>query len=237
MTVAPNTAPVPTANPPKAAVAAAIDAAAPGRATALPAVLAPPDNVDASMRCTTAGPRVDLVSGGLRRLRSPLYAFVSRRVEGGLVEDVLQTAAVRALERAEALREPGRLDAWLFRIHRNVIADTVRRQGNERRMVNTASVLQRTLEQRAAAEPGCGCALGLAQGIKASYVSILRLIDLEDASIADAARELGISTNNATVRLHRARRALAVRLREHCGVSSVRECAGCPCALGMRSHL
>lgn len=146
------------------------------------------------------------------------------------MEDVLQTAAVRALERAEALREPGRLDAWLFRIHRNVIADLVRRQGNERRMVNAALFLQRTREQALAAEPGCGCALVLAQGIKDSYASILQLIDLEDASVADAARELGISKNNATVRLHRARRALAVRLREHCGVSSVGECAGCPCA-------
>ncbi len=182
------------------------------------------------MRGTSAGSRVELVSCGLRRLRPRLHAFVSRRVEGSLVEDVLQAAAVRALERAQALREPDRLDAWLYRIHRNVIADIVRRQGNERRMVRTASVLQRTHEQPLAAEPGCGCALVLAQRMKPSYGSILQLIDLEDASLVDAAATLGISTNNATVRLHRARRALAVRLREHCGVSSVRECAGCPCA-------
>lgn len=182
------------------------------------------------MRRTLAEHRVDLVSGGLRRLRRPLHAFVSRRVEGSAVEDVLQTAAVRALERADALREPGRLDAWLFRIHRNVIADTVRRQGNERRMVKSASALQRTSEQPLAAEPGCGCSIILAQGINASYSSILQLVELEGTSIPQAARTLGISVNNATVRLHRARRALADRLREHCGVTSVRQCAGCPCA-------
>ncbi|MGH1341261.1 MAG: RNA polymerase sigma factor [Nannocystales bacterium] len=179
---------------------------------------------------STARASVELVSSGLRRLHRSLAAFVARRVDGSLVDDVLQTAAVRALERAETLRDPGRLDAWLFRVHRNAIADAIRRQGSERRALKVASHLQRVEEQPLADDPGCGCSLVLAEGIKDSYASILQLVDLGDASVAEAAKALGISTNNATVRLHRARRVLATRLQEHCGVSSVRECAACPCA-------
>ena len=58
---------------------------------------------------------------------------------------------------------------------------------------------------------------------------MLEQVDLEDRSLDDVARELGITVNNATVRLHRARRALREALAEHCHTTSVRECLDCGC--------
>ena len=40
---------------------------------------------------------------------------------------------------------------------------------------------------------------------------------------------LGITVNNASVRLHRARRAMRDALCEHCGTDSLRSCQDCPC--------
>jgi hypothetical protein len=38
-----------------------------------------------------------------------------------------------------------------------------------------------------------------------------------------------VTTNNAMVRLHRARRALRSLLQEHCGTTSLRACLSCVC--------
>ena len=174
----------------------------------------------------------DVVATALRRHRGKLEAFVRARVPTPEVEEVLQAAAVRALERRATVREPERLLAWLYTIHRNVITDAVRKAGSRRR-----------LTAHARAEPGrdaiqwpsplldeqCRCSVTQARGLGERYASILSLVDLGDHSVAEASKVLGISANNGAVRLHRARKALRKRMLEHCGVSSARECAQCRC--------
>lgn len=43
------------------------------------------------------------------------------------------------------------------------------------------------------------------------------------------AKALGITTNNATVRLHRARRALKRELERSCGICATHGCLDCTC--------
>ena len=50
--------------------------------------------------------------------------------------------------------------------------------------------------------------------LKPEYAEIIRRVDLEEASRQCVAGELGLTTNNVGVRLHRARRALRVEI-EH----------------------
>lgn len=145
----------------------------------------------------------------------------------------MQVAAVRALERAESLHDPARVRAWLFRLHRNVVVDAVRSSKSRDRLGERA---QREL---AANEPVewpkpltddlCGCSIAQARLVGEGYASILEMVDFGDATVAEASAKLGISANNGAVRLHRARRALRKRMLEHCGVTSVRECAECRC--------
>jgi len=153
--------------------------------------------------------------------------FVSARAPTRHVDDVLQSAAARALERSDSLKDPTRVLPWLYRIHRNILADTLRQHARRARFVDHDA---RAPEQSTCAvEAPCACSLAQVQRLHAPYADILRLVDAGDASLADAAKALGITTNNATVRLHRARNALRAAMLAHCGVTSMRECLECRC--------
>ncbi len=175
----------------------------------------------------TVPSRTKLIASVLREHAGQFRSFVAARLPSADVDDVLQTAAVRALERAKSLKDPDRVLPWLYRVHRNVIADTLRNRARR----------QRTLDDMDAAsevdapEELCGCSLVQARRLQPSYAAVLALVDAGDATIADAAAHLGISVNNASVRLHRARKALRKAMREHCGVESPRDCLDCRCVV------
>ncbi len=175
---------------------------------------------------------VDVVATALREHAGDLRAFVCARVPADEAEDVLQVAAMRAVERADTLSDPARVRAWLYRLHRNVIVDSVRRRERQRRLLEDAA-READVAQPAvtAAEQGelCKCSVSLAQQLKPVYSSVLALVDTGNATVSEAARVLGISANNAAVRLHRARAALRDAMRQHCGVASVEDCDDCRC--------
>lgn len=169
----------------------------------------------------------DVVADALRELRPELDAFVRARVPAQDVDDITQLAALRAIERAETLDDPMRVRAWLYRIHRNLIVDTYRARSREQRHVDTEGEVPDPIETDA--EDPCACSVIQAKRLRPSYASILSLVDTGGLGLDDAARELEITPNNATVRLHRARKALREAMLEHCGVTDPRACAGCRC--------
>jgi len=171
--------------------------------------------------------RLATVAAALGEHAGAFAGFVRARAASADVDDILQMAALRAVERASTLDDPARVLAWLYRLHRNAIVDAARARGRRERLVEPVA------EPLAAREPAidatCGCSLRQAQALSPSYAAILQLTQLAGESIAGAAAELHVSVGNATVRLHRARRALRARMYEHCGVSSVAECLDCRC--------
>jgi RNA polymerase sigma-70 factor, ECF subfamily len=168
-----------------------------------------------------------LVADALAAHREALEVFVGARVAPSEIEDVLQIASLRAIERAEGLDDPDRVLAWLRRIVRNVIVDEARaRQARARRLATAAAEAATSVGGE---EEPCHCSARLAGELPPPYAAVLRLVDLGDASVSEAAARLGITTNNATVRLHRARKSLRAKLREHCGVASAVACRDCRC--------
>ena len=58
---------------------------------------------------------------------APLRAFITRRMPNGMdPDDIVQEVFVRIHERLPELRDTERLDAWIFQIARNVLADLFR---------------------------------------------------------------------------------------------------------------
>lgn len=155
-----------------------------------------------------------------------LRGFVASRVPSGEVDDVLQIAALRAWEWSGSLNDPDRALAWLYRILRNVIVDEHRRTVSRSNLLNNVAGMSWELPT---AVDLCGCSLVLARGMRPAYSAILALVDAGGATVADAADMLGISPNNAAVRLHRARKALRKTMRDHCGVETPGDCIGCRC--------
>ncbi|MEM7076452.1 MAG: RNA polymerase sigma factor [Pseudomonadota bacterium] len=176
-------------------------------------------------------PRPHVLSA-LRAHQARLRRYVAARVPAGVVEDVCQAAALRAIERAASLRDPERVVPWLYRIHANVAKDTLRAELRDRRLVEAMgheAMVDATGSGTLQDDPPCACSVAQTRQLPPNYMSILALVDIGDMSLREAARTLSITVNNATVRLHRARLALKKRLRSHCGVTSVSACAECAC--------
>jgi len=191
-----------------------------------------------SLKTARPAPTIGAMAGSgpiealLREHRGELVGFVRRRI-GHLVdpEDVLQQAAVRALSSANSLQDPTRVRAWFFRILRNVITDELRALGVPTRALSTddEGAADPPAEAAGVEDQACTCALALAQTLKPEYRDVLERVVIDETPVTSLAAELGVTPNNATVRLHRARRALRVILREHCGTDSLRARLDCAC--------
>ena len=164
--------------------------------------------------------------------RPRFIAFARRRVASDAdAEDIVQQGFARAAEKLDELRDPQRVVAWFYRVLRRLIADQLARRAlGARKLTELAvSLEQATPEEQAS----CACALGLLDRLRPDYADILRRVDLDDQSLDRAAADLGITANNAGVRLHRARARLRADVQELCGAPGAeaarRACADCEC--------
>lgn len=164
----------------------------------------------------------------LRAHGPALRRYVLARTRASDVDDILQIAAIRAIESANGLREPERVLPWLYRIHSNVMIDLGRKSISEQRLKQALTEQPAPVE---AEDPEtCDCSIAQVRQLDVRHASILNLVDIGGASLKEAARILDVTVNTATVRLHRARRALKQRLEKHCGVTSASDCANCMCS-------
>jgi len=157
-------------------------------------------------------------------------AFLQKRTANREdAEDILQEAFVRAIEKGSALRDEESAVAWFYRLLRNALVDYYRRQGAEGRAL--------AAEQTAPEEPAdeelwnevCGCVTDLLPSVKPEYRELIRAVDLEGASVSDAAKRAGTTANNASVRLHRARQALLRQVQRSCRTCADHGCLDCTC--------
>lgn len=178
--------------------------------------------VNMSLESTAADTAVRAV---LATQRSRFLAFVRQRA-GSVVdpEEIWQIAAERALARSGQIRDLTRVEAWIGRIVRNVLTDELRR-----RQVMPIDIDDLDLPAPTADAEPCRCALALVRTLKPAYADLLTRVFMSDTPITVAAQEMGITANNAMVRLHRARQALSAQLREHCGTTSTHTCQTCRC--------
>jgi len=156
--------------------------------------------------------------------------FLRPRVESAAVaEDILQDAYAKSLSKVDQVRDDESVVAWFYQLLRNAVVDHHRRAGTEnearaRLARETDPSFEPELRQNL-----CTCVGAVLPDLKPEYADIVKAVELEGRSIADVAYEGGLTTNNATVRLHRARAALRRRLVEVCGACSEHGCLDCTC--------
>jgi len=178
-------------------------------------------------------------SGIIQRLlenESAFRQFVRRRVGDEVVaKDILQQSLIRAVERHHSLRNDESAVAWFYRILRHTLADYYRSRGAEVRrneaflqeLTVSGSLMEPPLDE--AKETVCSCLHRLLPGLRGNYADLIKRIDLDGESPAQVAKELKISQNNLTVRLHRARQSLRTALEGACGICSKHGCLNCTC--------
>jgi RNA polymerase sigma factor (sigma-70 family) len=164
--------------------------------------------------------------------RPRFLSFVRSRVPSReIAEDILQVAYARALERGGLPDDPTAAVRWFYRVLLNASTDDHRRRGAEARGLDR---FQHDPTVLAAPVPRavCGCVRRALDGLKPAYRDILHRVEVDGAAVSVAAAEAGITSGNAAVRLHRARRLLGDRLRGICGTCSLDGCADCDCTKG-----
>jgi RNA polymerase sigma factor (sigma-70 family) len=166
-------------------------------------------------------------------------AFLERRVRSrDVAEDLLQDAFVKGLARADTVREPEAAVPWFFRLLRNAVTDYYRSQGAEQRRLTSYEAAE-DLTDPASLDPElfaevCRCVVDLVKTLRPEYAAAVQRVDIEGATPAAWAAEVGITANNASVRLHRARRALAAQVRLSCGTCATHGCLDCHCGAPTR---
>jgi len=156
--------------------------------------------------------------------------FIAARVgEPAAAEDILQSAYVKALEHGSQFRDEGSVVAWFFRILRNAIIDYYRR-GSARSKAHdlfgaeTPTSYEVELEQKV-----CACIGDVIGDLKTEYREAIEHVDLGGESVESFAQLHNTTANNASVRLHRARKAVARQLVQVCGVCAEHKCLDCTC--------
>ncbi len=159
-------------------------------------------------------------------------SFLERRVGNRAVaEEILQSAYARAVDKGVPVDESEGAVRWFFAVLRNAVTDHYRRRAAEGRA--TKAVVDEGIPEITDPElraEVCACFRRLLPTLREGYATILEQVDLEERAVSDVAEELGITPNNASVRLHRARAALRKQLERSCGVCATHGCLDCTCS-------
>jgi RNA polymerase sigma factor (sigma-70 family) len=164
--------------------------------------------------------------------------FLQSRVGSrALAEDILQDAFVKGIGKLEGLRDDESAIAWFYRILRNAVIDHHRRhEVSDRRLAALAAELDPAAPDPELRGAVCQCVARLADNLKPEYAEALRRIEVDGLAVKDYASEAGITSNNAAVRVFRAREALKKQVVRSCGTCAEHGCLDCSCGAGHRAH-
>jgi RNA polymerase sigma factor (sigma-70 family) len=162
--------------------------------------------------------------------RHEFLGFLERRLGSrALAEDLLQEAFTKSLDKLSQLDREESAVAWFYRVLRNAVTDYRRRSGTAQRSLEAFSQeLSTTVEPETDAAV-CECITGLAKGLKPEYAAALQAVELEGVPVKQFAEAHGITSNNAAVRVFRAREALKAELKRCCGSCADSGCRDCTC--------
>lgn len=181
-------------------------------------------------------PALQELTHRLLEQRSAFHGFLKKRlVDGDVAEELLQQSLVKAVERSHELKRNESAVAWFYRILRHAVADYYRSRAADHRkfeglrleMVASGDDKMPALDELRPAV--CACLGTLVAELRPAYAELIRRIDLEGESPDAVAKDLHVTPNNLTVRLHRARQALKAGLEQACGICTKHGCLNCTC--------
>lgn len=158
--------------------------------------------------------------------------YLERRVgDRALAEDILQDAFAKIAAQPDQVPETEGVVPWFYRTLRNAAIDQFRRRGSQAR---AHDAFARELESQAAPSAEitgeiCACVTRLASTLKPEYSEALHAVEVIGTPVKIFAAAKGLSSNNAAVRVFRAREALKKRVVESCGTCADHGCINCTC--------
>lgn len=170
----------------------------------------------------------------LAEMHTRFLGFLQSRVrERDAAEDILQAAYLKAVEHGGELRDTESSVAWFYRILRNAITDYYRHNSAHSRAIDQFTAGWKDGYEPELKEQTCECIREVIRDLKLEYREAIEQIDLAEESIESFAATRKTTANNAYVRLHRARKAVAGKLTQVCGSCATHRCVDCSCKKGM----
>jgi RNA polymerase sigma-70 factor, ECF subfamily len=123
-------------------------------------------------------------------------------------EDILQTAYLRLVERGVSLRDQQKLIGWFYRVLRNAGIDNVRAAQRMQRLQVHAISNREPETNGDEGQARLANATAMIGALEPGYREPLMGRYIEGLSLNELAMRSGITRNAATVRVHRALRAL-----------------------------
>lgn len=199
------------------------------------------DQVDRSEISGVAGEALKPMDAAVRRAlvesHLDLLRFLQRRLGSQEeAEELLQRFMLKAIERAGDLKNVQTVRGWLGRVLATTIVDYQRSAIRRRRHEQAVDPQELEIAADLAIEPDvevdqaiCDCLYHLLPTLKPEYAEVIWRADLLGEPRDRLAVSLGTTVNNITVRLHRARLALKVRLEQMCRTCVVHGFLDCRC--------
>lgn len=153
------------------------------------------------------------VTGFYRRFQPKLTAFIAKKVDGRVVEEILQDTFISALQSLPLFKGKSSLESWLFSIAKHEICDYYRKKKIKEvvfsklpfleKLISRALSPETAYEEKELKEKIRHCFGRLSEGKH----RILRLRYVEGWSVGEIAAKLKISYKSCESRLSRARLA------------------------------
>jgi RNA polymerase sigma factor (sigma-70 family) len=161
--------------------------------------------------------------------RPRFVSFVRSQIgDRAVAEDIVQGSFAKLVADPPPLAGQD-LVRWFYRVLRNAVIDRHRRHAAESRGLERWQVDPTTHAGPESTRRVCGCVRSALNGLPAKSREIVEAVELRGMSPSAYGKAHAISAGNASVRLHRARRLLADRLRGICGTCTLDGCADCDC--------
>lgn len=159
--------------------------------------------------------------------QSRLRAYVRRRVDPAVVDDVVGDIMLRLVRHEGRLAAAENPTAWMLRVAANAISDHHRRREVERQALARLEIEE---ESRSVEKPDsgastemAGCLIPLIRGLPKMYGQALLLTDIEGLTRVAAAQRLGLSVSGVKSRVQRGRAKLKRALLRCCAIEVDRQ--------------
>jgi RNA polymerase sigma-70 factor (ECF subfamily) len=154
-------------------------------------------------------------------LGEELRRYFARRVQGPLVDDLVQDTFLRVHQGLPGLRDHDRLAPWVMRVARSVLVDHLRKRREDLHEDTDEQDVLTVPPDSPFPDPTAVVASWLPLYIEAlaePYREALRRTELLGHSQARLARDLGLSASGARSRVQRGRRLLREALEACCEI-------------------
>jgi RNA polymerase sigma factor (sigma-70 family) len=153
----------------------------------------------------------------------------SRLGDEQMAEDVVHESLIKALAAERQPDTDEETTKWFYRILRRSIIDVYRKEGARTRAMERFEKEFPESPNEEDERALCECLLRLMPMVPEQYRELLERVDLQGREPEEVAAELGVTRNNLTVRLHRARKHLRKALSENCRACATHGCLDCSC--------